>query len=284
MAAFREALARLGWTEGRNIHVDIRWARSDVERMRALARELIELKPDLLVGHSTPVVAEFQRQTKSIPIVFLFVSDPVGSGFVESLPHPGGNITGFINLEASLGGKWIELLKEIVPRITRAGLVFNPDTAPYFHYYLEPFEAAARFHGVEPAAVPVRNAADIERAVTSFGDRTDTGLAIMPDIFTGTRHNLDLIVSLGGRHRVPMIYPYRFMADAGGLISYGIDQIDLFRRTPGYVDRILKGEKPGDLPVQLPTAFELAINLKTAKALGLEMPPTLLGRADEVIE
>jgi putative ABC transport system substrate-binding protein len=282
LAAFRDRLQQAGWTEGRNMHLDVRWAGSDVGRIQALAKELIEMKPDLLVAHSTAVVVELQRQTKSIPIVFFFVSDPVGSGVVASLPHPGGNATGFINIEASLGGKWIELLKEIMPSLDCAGLMFNPDTATYAHYYTQPFEAAARSRNVEPIVMPVRNDAEIERAVESLGDRPDTALALMPDIFTGAKRTL--IISLAARHRLPTIYPYQFMAADGGLISYGIDQIDLFRRAAGYVDRVLKGEKPADLPVQLPTRFELVVNLKTAKALGLEMPAMLLGRADEVIE
>jgi putative ABC transport system substrate-binding protein len=282
LAAFREGLQQGGWFEGRNVHLDVRWAGSDVSRIGALATELIDLKPDLLVAHSTPVVVEFQRQTKSIPIVFFFVSDPVGSGVVASLPHPGGNTTGFINIEASLGGKWIELLKEIMPRLTRAGLMFNPDSATYAHYYMEPFEAAARSRGVEPVMVPVRNDTEIERAMQTLSDRPDTALAVMPDIFTGAKRKL--IIALAASHRLPTIYPYRFMPADGGLLSYGIDQIDLFRRTAGYADRVLKGEKPADLPVQLPTRFELVVNLKTAKALGLEMPAMLLGRADDVIE
>jgi putative ABC transport system substrate-binding protein len=282
LTAFRDRLQQAGWTEGRNIRLDVRWAGSDVGRIQVLAKELIDLKPDLLVAHSTAVVVELQRQTKSIPIVFFFVSDPVGSGVVASLPRPGGNATGFINIEASLGGKWIELLKEIMPSLKRAGLMFNPDTATYAHYYTEPFEVAAHSRGVEPVVMPVRNDAEIERAVETLSDRPDTALALMPDIFTGAKRTL--IISLAARHRLPTIYPYRFMAADGGLISYGIDQIDLFRRAAGYVDRVLKGEKPADLPVQLPTRFELAVNLKTAKALGLEMPAMLLGRADEVIE
>jgi putative ABC transport system substrate-binding protein len=236
----------------------------------------------LLVGHTTQAVAALQRETATIPIVFITVSDPVGSGFVASLPRPGGNITGFINIESSLGGKWIEILKEIVPNVTRAALMYNPDTATYFKYYLEPFEAAARFRGVEPIAAPARTAADIERVIESLSERRDAGLAIMPD--TGLTKNLNLIVSLAARHRVPTIYPYRYWVSDGGLISYGIDQTDLFRRAPAYIDRILKGAKPAELPVQLPTRFELAVNLKAAKALGIEMPAMLLGRADEVIE
>jgi putative ABC transport system substrate-binding protein len=284
LAAFTKALQELGWTDGRNMRIDYRWAAADVNRMRALAKELVGLQPDLIVGQTTPVVAALRRETTTIPIVFVTVSDPVGSGFVASLPRPGGNITGFINIESSLSGKWIEMLKDIVPRVTRATLMFSPETAPYFAYYLQPFEAAARSSAVEPIAAPIHTAADIERVVASLGDRPDTGLVIMPDTFTAIRSNLDLIISLAARYRVPTIYPYRYMVAAGGLASYGIDLTDLWRRAPTYIDRILKGAKPADRPVQLPTKFELAVNLKTAKALGLDMPATLLGRADEVIE
>jgi putative ABC transport system substrate-binding protein len=216
--------------------------------------------------------------------VFVIVSDPVGSGFVESLPRPGGNITGFINIEASLSGKWVEILKEIVPRISRAALMFNPATAPYMAFYREPFEAAARSSGIEPISAPVHTAADIERAFDGLGSRPDTGLVLPPDVFTTTKDNLDLIISLAARTRLPTIYPYRFMVAAGGLISYGIDNTDLYRGAPAYIDRILKGAKPADLPVQLPTKFELAVNLKTAKALGIDIPATRLAQADEVVE
>jgi putative ABC transport system substrate-binding protein len=284
LSAFKTGLQQLGWIDGRNIQIDYRFAAADVDRMRVFAKELVALQPDVLVGHTTGVVAALQRETKTIPIVFVIVSDPVGSGFVVSLPRPGGNITGFINIEASLSGKWIEILKEIVPRVARAALMFNPETAPYFAFYQQPFEAAARLNGVEPVAVPVHTAADIERVFESLRDRTDTGLVLLPDIFTTTKVNLDLITSLAARRHVPTIYPYRYMVAAGGLISYGIDSTDLYRRAPAYVDRVLRGAKPADLPVQLPTKFELAINLKTAKTLGIDIPATLLGRADEVIE
>jgi putative ABC transport system substrate-binding protein len=236
------------------------------------------------MGATTGVIAALQRETKTIPIVFVVVADPVGSGFVESLPRPGGNITGFINIEASLSGKWIEMLKEIVPRLTRAALMFNPVTTPYMAFYREPFEAAARSSGIEPIIAPVHSAADIERAFGGFGNRPDTGMVLPPDVFTTAKDNLDLIISLAARYHVPTIYPFRFMVAAGGLISYGIDNADLYRRAPAYIDRILKGAKPADLPVQLPTKFELAVNLKTAKALGIDIPATLLARADEVIE
>lgn len=284
VAAFKTALGELGWIDGRNIRIDYRFAAADVDRMQTFAKELVGLQPDLLMGQTTAVIAALHRETRTIPIVFIIVSDPVGSGFVESLPRPGGNITGFINIEASVSGKWIEMLKEIVPRVTRAVLLFNPQTAPYFAFYQQSFEAAARSSGVEPIAAPVHSAADIERLFESLGGRPDTGLVLMPDTFTTTKINLDLVTSLAARYHVPTIYPYRFMVAAGGLISYGIDNTDLYRRAPAYIDRILKGAKPADLPVQLPTKFDFAINLKTAKALGIDIPATLLGRADEVIE
>jgi putative ABC transport system substrate-binding protein len=284
LARFTKALQELGWTDGRNIRIDYRWAAAEPERMQTFAKELVDLKPDLIVGQTTPVVAALQRETMTIPIVFIIVSDPVGSGFVASLPRPGGNITGFVNIESSLSGKWIELLKEIMPHVTRAVFMFNPETAPYFDYFLQPFKAAARTYAVEPIAAPVRTAADIERAIASIGDRPDTGLIVMPDVFTVTRSIREQIISLAAHNHVPTIYPYRYMVTAGGLISYGIDTSDLYRRAADYVDRILKGAKPADLPVQLPTLFELAVNRKTAKALGLTIPPTLLARADEVIE
>jgi len=284
LAAFKAALGELGWIEARNIQIDVRYAAADVDRMGVFAKELVALQPDVLVGHTTGVIAALKREAKTIPIVFFIVSDPVGSGFVESLPRPGGNVTGFINIEASLSGKWIEILKEIVPRIARAALMFNPATAPYMAFYQEPFEAAARASGIEPISAPVHTAADIERVFDSLGNRPDTGLVLPPDVFTTTKINLDLIVSLAALSHLPTIYPYRYMVAAGGLISYGVDSIDLYRRAPAYVDRILKGAKPADLPVQLPTKFESAINLKTAKALGIEIPATRLAQADEVIE
>jgi putative tryptophan/tyrosine transport system substrate-binding protein len=284
LVAFKIELQELGWIDGRNVHIDYRFAAADVDRMQAFAKELVVLQPDLLVGQTTPVVAALQRETRAIPIVFIIVSDPVGSGFVGSLPRPGGNITGFINIEASLSGKWIEMLKEIVPRLTRAALMFNPETAPYFTFYQQPFEAAARSNGIEPITAPVHTAIDIERIIANFDNGPNAGLVVMPDTFMTTRPNVDLVVSLAARNRVPAIYPYRFMVNAGGLISYGIDNTDLFKRAPTYIDRILKGANPADLPVQLPTKFEMAINLKTAKALGIDIPATLLGRADEVIE
>lgn len=269
---------------GSKVEIDYRYAAGDLGRMRAFAKELVNLQTEVILGHTTQVVAALQQETKTIPIVFVVVSDPVGSGFVADLPRPGGNITGFINVEASLAGKWMELLKDIMPRVTRAGLMFNPQTAPYADYYLRPFESAARSYGVELVEASVRHPDDIERVVASFGAKPGSGLAVMTDVFTSLGPNLARIVSSTAHHRVPTVYPYRFMVAAGGLISYGVDNADLFRRSAGYVDRILKGEKPADLPVQLPTKFELAVNLKTAKALDREIPAMILGRADEVIE
>ena len=243
-AAFKTALEGLGWVDGRNVRIDCRFSDADVDRMRILAKELVALQPDVLVGHTTGVVAALKRETQTIPIVFVVVSDPVGSGFVESLPRPGGNVTGFINIEASLSGKWIEMLREIVPRISRAGLMFNPATAPYYAFYQQPFEAAARASGIEPVTLPIHTAADIEQVFDSLGNRPDTGLVLPPDVFTTTKVNLDLITSLAQRDRLPTIYPYRYMVADGGLNSYGIDTIDLYRRAPAYVDRILKGANP----------------------------------------
>jgi putative ABC transport system substrate-binding protein len=284
LAAFKAALQELGWADGRNIRIDYRFGAADVQRTQKFAKELVGLRPDVLVGHATPAVGALKHETTTIPIVFVSVSDPVGSGFAESLPHPGGNITGFVNLEASLGGKWIEVLKDILPGVSRAVLMFNPETAPYSAYYLQPFETAARAQGIVPDAARVRDEADIERVVADVAGSATTGLVIMPDAFTSARPNVDLIVALAARYRVLVIYPYRYMVAAGGLVSYGTVSADLFRRAPVYIDRILKGASPSDLPIQLPTQFELAINLKTARALGIEMPPTMLGRADEVIE
>ena len=284
LAAFTKALQELGWTDGRNIRIETRWAAADTDRMRSLAKELVGLQPDLIVGHTTPVVAALQRETATIPIVFVLVSDPVGSRFVASLPRPGNNITGFINLESSLGGKWIEILRDILPRAKRAMLMFNPETATYHYYYWQPFEAAARSQSIEPIAAPIHDAADIEHVISGASHRDNSGLVVMPDIFTTTRRSLDLIVSLAASHRLPTIYSYQFMVAAGGLISYGVDNIDIYRRSTAYVDRILRGTKPADLPVQLPTRFEFAVNLKTAKGPGLDIPAMLLGRADEVIE
>jgi putative tryptophan/tyrosine transport system substrate-binding protein len=243
---------------------------------------LVEVQPDAICVQSTPGVAALKRETQTIPIVFVSVSDPVGSGFVESLARPGRNITGFIDLEGSLGSKWIEILKDIAPNTKHAAILFNPKTAPFFTYYVAPFEAAARSVGIEPRSAPVESAEEIKRVMVETGQTANGGLALVPDIFLGDK--LDLIIPLAGGLRLPTIYPFRHMVAAGGLASYGIDFTDLFRRASEYIDRILKGAKPEELPVQVPTKFETLVNLKTAKALGLTIPPTLLSRADEVIE
>jgi putative ABC transport system substrate-binding protein len=283
LSGLTQGLAELGWTDGRNLRMDVRWAAGNVDRMRVFAKELADARTELLVAHSTPVTAGLQRATGTIPIVFVAVSDPVGSGFVASLPRPGGNITGFINLEASLGGKWLELLREIAPGVKRVGNMFNPDNAAGGGSYYRPaFEAAARTFKIEPITAPVHSDADIETIMTSLGREPGGGLVVMPDSFMFV-HRAPLI-SLAARNNVPVVLSSSPYARAGGLLSYGADEVDLFRRAASYVDRILKGEKPAELPVQVPTKFEMAINLKTAKTLGLSIPESFLLRADEVIE
>ncbi len=283
ITVFTKTLQNLGWTNGRNILMEYRWAAGNAERFRAYATELVQLKCDIILSATTPVLAALLKQTRTIPIVFLSVSDPVGDGFVDSLARPGGNATGFINIESAMAGKWVELLKEIVPGLARADMIFNPKTAAGGgSYFMGPFKAAASSLAVEPIAVPVSDPAELENAVVAHSRESHVGLIVMPDSFT-VNHRA-LIISLAARHRMPVIYPYRYMATEGGLMSYGIDLSDMYKRAAPYVDRILKGTKPADLPVQAPAKFELVINLKTARALGLDMPPTLLGGADEVIE
>jgi putative tryptophan/tyrosine transport system substrate-binding protein len=279
--AFKSGLQELGWIEGRNIKVDYRFAASDVERMQRLAKELVDTRPELIVAHATPVTAAVAREAKSLPIVFVVVSDPVGSGFVASLARPGGNMTGFVNIEASMGGKWIEFLTEISPSLARIAFIYNPDTAPH-SYFLDPFAVAARSFGVQPMPAPVRRLEDIEILIKDLDEKS--GLAVMPDTFTSTLRVYNQIIALAARQRVPAIYPYRYMAAAGGLMSYGTDNADLFRRTAGYVDRVLRGAKPADLPVQLPTKFDFVVNLQTARQLGIDVPLKLRTFADEVIE
>jgi putative ABC transport system substrate-binding protein len=282
LAAFVQGLAQLGWAEGRNLRIDYRWANGDVERMRTFAKELVDLRPDVILANTTPATAALQRETRAIPIVFVIVSDPVGAGLVASLARPGGNITGFINVEASLGGKWLELIKEIAPGVRRVAIMFNPDTAPGGgSYFLSPFEAAARSIAVEPITAPVRSDAEIESVITSLG-REQGGLVLMTDGYMTVHRRV--IIQLATRNNVPAIYAESFSAKDGGLVSYGANSLDAFRRAVSYVDRILRGAPPGDLPVQVPSLFELVINLKTAKALGLTVPPALLAIADEVIE
>ena len=283
VTAFRERLQQLGWTDGRNVRVDYRWAAGEVGRIRTYAKELVALQPDVILARTTPVTAALLQETRTIPIVFVGVSDPVGAGFAASIARPGGSATGFTNVEASLGGKWVEVLKEIYPRIARIAVMFDPRTSPGDgSFYLRLVENAARSIAVETIATPVHDAAEIERAIAAFAREPDGGLLVQPDV---TMHsNRALIIAQAARHRLPAVSAFQFYVAEGGLASYGIDVVDLYRRAATYVDRILRGEKPGELAVQAPVKFELAINLKTAKALGLEMPPMLLGRADEVIE
>jgi putative ABC transport system substrate-binding protein len=282
LAAFVQGLAQLGWADGRNVRIDYRWANGDVDRMRTFAKELAELRPDVILANTTPATVALQRETRTIPIVFVIVSDPVGAGLVASLARPGGNITGFINIEASLGGKWLELLKEIAPAVRRVAIMFNPDTAPGGgSYFLGPFETAAKSIAVEPITAPVRSDAEIESVITSLG-REQGGLVVMTDGYMTVHRGF--IISLAARNHVPAIYAESFSAKDGGLLSYGANSLDIFRHAAPYVDRILRGVTPSDLPVQVPSLFELVINLKTAKALGLAVPPSLLAIADEVIE
>jgi ABC-type uncharacterized transport system substrate-binding protein len=283
ISAFKQELQTLGWMEGRNIRIDIRWAiPGNVESMRQLAKELIALQPDLIVSHSTPTTAVLQQQTRSIPIVFVIVADPVGSGLVASFPRPGGNVTGYTTMEPPIAGKWIELLKEIAPHVRRVALLFNPATAPYAEVYLKPFRAAAMSFAVEGIPAPVHDKSEFESVVGGLAREPDGGLIVMPNTFMNA-HRAD-IVSLTSRYRLPLIAPYRFFPEIGGLLSYGNDQVENFQRAAGYTDRILRGAKPSELPVQAPVKFELVINIKTAKALGLEIPPKLLALANEVIE
>jgi putative tryptophan/tyrosine transport system substrate-binding protein len=282
-AAFREGLQKLGWTEGRNVRLDIRWTSAgDLEQMQQSAKELVALQPDLLLGHTTTAATALQKQTRSIPVIFAFVSDPVGSGLVASFPHPGGNVTGFMVMEATMAGKWLELLKEVAPRVSRVAFLFNPATAKYAEYYLKPFKAAAPSFAVEAIALPVHDTSELESVIAAHAGEPNGGLIVMPDTFNDA-HRAE-ITSLAARYRLPAVCPLPFYAEVGCLVSYGSLPIDNFRRAAQYADRILKGEKPSDLPVQAPVNFVLTVNLKTAKALGLEVPALLQQRADEVIE
>jgi putative ABC transport system substrate-binding protein len=282
VSAFTQGLADLGWTDGRNVRMDLRSAGDDINRMRALAQELVGLQPDIIVTGTTPTTAAVQRETRTIPIVMAGVSDPVATGLVAQLDRPGGNVTGFGYLEASLSGKWLELLLEIAPGLKRAAIMFNPDTSPITSTFLPLFETAARSLKVEPITAPVRSDAEIETAIIALGREPGAGLVVMPEAFMGS-HRAS-IISAAARNNVPAVYGVSYLAREGGLLSYGVDTVDLFRRAATYVDRILRSAKPGDLPVQFPTKFEMVVNLKTAKALGITVPPSLLARADEVIE
>jgi putative ABC transport system substrate-binding protein len=280
--AFRQGMQERGWIEGRNLQIDYRWAGSDVEQIKSYAAELVGSQPDVILAITSPSVAALRRATRTIPIVFASISDPVGQGFVASLARPGGNITGFTGLEFSLGQKWVGLLKELAPRITRIAYLFHPEIGPFHPLWLKSVERAAAPLGIEATAAPVRAVADIERAIDAIAAPPNGGLIVQPDGYTLV--NRGLIIELAARGRVPAVYTYRNEVAEGGLVSYGPDDADLFRRCTAYVDRILKGERPAELAVQQPLKYELVINLKTAKALDLSIPASLLATADEIIE
>jgi putative ABC transport system substrate-binding protein len=281
VSAFTQGLATLGWTEGRNVRMDLRWGGGDADRIKALARELVGLQPDIILAGSVPATAALQRETQTIAIVFVMAGDPVASGIVARLDRPSGKVTGFALDEASLGGKWLELLSEIAPGLKRAAIMFNPDTAPA-PAFMPSFETAARSLKVAPITAPVRSDAEIETAIIALGREPGSGLVLIPDGFTVAHRAL--VISAAARNNVPAVYYQSHFARDGGLLSYGPDAVDLYRRAATYVDRILRGAKPAELPVQLPTKFEMVLNLKTAKALGLAIPPSILLRATEVVE
>ena len=282
-AAFRDGLQKLGWMEGRNIRIDTRWVRpADAGLMQQFAKELVALQPDLILSHNTPTTAALLQQTRTIPIVFALVSDPVGSGFVASFSRPGGNVTGFDVSEPTQAGKWVELLKQIAPGVAKVAMLFNPTSAPFAEFWLNPFRAAAAKFAVEAISAPVHDGSELDSVVAAQAREANSGLIAMPDSFM-IAHRME-ITSLAARYHLPAVYPYRFFAEVGGLLSYGVDENDNFRRAASYVDRILKGEKPGELAVQAPVKFELVINLRAARALGIEVPPQLQQLADEVIE
>jgi putative tryptophan/tyrosine transport system substrate-binding protein len=281
VAAFENGLRELGWVKERNLSIEYRWA-GDGNVLRDHAAELLATAPDLILANSTPVTTALREQSRAVPIVFTQVTDPVGQGLVPNLAQPGGNVTGFTSFEYSIGTKWLEALKQTAPHLTRVALIFNPESAPFADLFLRPVEAAAPSFSVVPIAAAVRDPADVDRVFDALAREPNGGLMVLPDISMANYRKA--IIALAARHRLPAVYPYRYFAASGGLMSYGIDGTDVFRRAAGYVDRILKGTSPGELPIQAPTKYELVINLKTAKALGIEVPPTLLARADEVIE
>jgi len=282
VAAFRQRLTELGWIEGQNVRIEFRWAGSDVERVRMLAKELVGLKPDVLLARSTPPTAALKRETETIPIVFVNVAEPIESGFVQTLARPGGNITGFTYFESSIGGKWLQLLKEADPRLARIAIIYNPRTAPFAGLFLRSIQLAAPSLTLQIVDMPVHGDGDIEVAMAAFARAPAGGLIAIPDTFTVVRR--DMIIALAARHRLPALYSTPSFTPSGGLMAYAADTRDAMQRAASYIDRILRGAKPADLPVQGPAKFELSINLKTAKALGLTIPLNLLALADEVIE
>ena len=282
LGAFRDTLANLGWTEGSNLRIEVRWAGDDPDRMKTFAKELVDLRPDAILSVTTPVTNALSRETQTIPIVIATVADPISSGFVANLGRPGGNLTGFALYEPSMGGKWLELLKQIAPGVTRVALLFNPATTVPVKFYMSSIEAAASSFAIQASTAPVHAKDEIEGVIATLAGNPGAGLIVMPDLFNTI--NRDLIIAAAARYRVPAIYFFRSFADSGGLISYGPDFAPQYPQAAEYIDRILKGEKPGDLPIQMPVKVPLLINLKTANALGLDVPLRLLNAADDVIE
>jgi putative tryptophan/tyrosine transport system substrate-binding protein len=282
VTALHEGLLKLGWTEGRNIRFEHRWPASDPEAISRLAREIVNTRPDVILTDSTPPTAAVLRETHTIPVVFVQVGDPVGSGFVASFQHPGGNATGFNNFPPTLTSKWLELLMEIVPHTARVMYLFNPPTSPFAQRFLDPLKSAASSIGVEVVASPVYEPAQIENVIAGFSRESDGGLIVLPSAFMLAHR--DLIIAPAERYRLPAIYPFRYYAEGGGLVSYGSVPLDAYRQAATYIDQILRGANPADLPVQMSVKFELAVNLKTAKAMGLKIPESFLVRADKVIE
>jgi len=280
--AFTQGLAALGWTDGVNVRIDTRWGGGEVSQLPKFAKELVDLHPDVILAMTTPSVDAILRETHAIPIVFTLVTDPVAQGLVETLVRPGRNITGFTIFEPEIGSKWLQVLKEIAPKTTRVVVIFNPDTAPYYRLYMNSIEVAGASFAVKTIEAAVHSRVEIEAAISALAGEPAGAVIVMSDSFSVVHR--DLIIALAAQYRLPAVYPFRFQATDGGLISYGVDLSDMNRRAAIYVDSILKGEKPADLPVQLPTKFEMVINLKTARTLGFEIPLTLLARADEVIE
>lgn len=279
--ALQGGLQELGWTQGRNIRLDYRWTDGDLDRTSLFAKEIVKLKPDVILVHSTPAVNALRQLTSNVPMVFVLIADPIGSGFVASLAHPGGNLTGFMNVDAPMAGKWVELIMEIAPKVKRIALTFNPRTSPY-QSYLRSFDVSAPRFGVEAIAMPVLDAPEIEHAIATLGQEADRALFVVPDVFVQVHRAL--IIRLAEQYRLPAIYPYRFFPTSGGLLSYGIDTVVVFRQAASYIDRILRGAAPADLPVQAPAVFKLVLNLKAAQAIGLTIPESFILRADEVIE
>jgi putative ABC transport system substrate-binding protein len=282
IVALRQGLDELGWVDGRNIHIHLRSPGGDLARVRALAKDLVDLKPDVLVSRSTPATMALRGETDVIPIVFVNIAEPVESGLAQTLARPGGNVTGFTNFESSIGGKWLQLLKEVDPRISRIGMIYNPETAPFGRLFLRSVQSAAPMLSLKVVDLPVETTSDIETELGTFAREQGGSLVAIPDTFTLEHRHL--IIALAARYRLPAVYPWASATHSGGLMAYAVDSPDAMRRAAGYVDRILKGAKPAELPVQQPTQFALSVNLKAAKALGLEFPPSIVATADEVIE